>query len=231
MNKEKELFELAKKRQKTKYKDYKNIWEFPQIGDWSNFVSPYTKSANNFDSNIMVMLQDWSSEDTLGKSKDKDIDDMIKCGYTQRFPTNMKLIELLGKHFDVKLNKIYATNLFPFIKKGGSSSRIPQKDLIFAAKEFGLPQIKIINPKIVICLGLPTFNALRKAKDSKLVNCYRLDDAFEQRFEYNQSTIFCQAHTGSWGQKIRKKDRVKEDWLMMVKEYNKLISENPANEF
>ncbi len=103
------------------------------------------------------------------------------------------------------------------------SSPVPRQDLIQAAKSFGLPQIEIVNPKIVICIGLATFNALRKAIYPKCRNL-DLDGAIKlsPRLEFEHSKIFCQAHTGYWGQRNRKKEIVKDDWSKMVDEYKEL---------
>ena len=61
------------------------------------------------------------------------------------------------------MGDVYATNLFPFIKTGNMSGSIAKHDLIRAAREFALPQIRIVQPRLVICLGLETFNSIREA--------------------------------------------------------------------
>jgi len=57
------------------------------------------------------------------------------------------------------------------------NASISQIDLIEAAKQFALPEIRIVNPKLVICLGLVTFNALRQASD--LAPCYPMELAMK----------------------------------------------------
>jgi restriction system protein len=117
---------------------------YGQIGDYHDgayecdFVSPYTKSAGNVDAEIFVLLQDWSSDEALRGPLDPDC---ARYGLTKIFQTNKRLIELLRHHFDVELGDVYATNLFPFIKKGNMSSSIPMRDLVRAAQEFALPQL------------------------------------------------------------------------------------------
>ena len=113
-------------------------------------MSPYTKSARNHDAPIFVLLQDWSSEDRLNGPLDQDA---IEHGHTPSLPTNRRLNQLLGRFFNVTLADTYATNLFPFIKPGSLSAPIPFKDLVRAAREYALPQISIVGPRLVICLG------------------------------------------------------------------------------
>lgn len=108
----------------------------------------------------MVMLQDWSSDDSLSGPL---VQDRVTLGYMRDLPTNRNLIRLLDNTFGLELPDICATNLFPFIKAGRKDTHIPEGDFLRAAREFALPQIQIVKPKLLICLGLDTFNALRVA--------------------------------------------------------------------
>lgn len=214
MAKRSELLALAKLRQSTRYPGYNCIGDYHSGAYECDFVSPYTKTAGNIDAKIMVILQDWSSDESM---IDEDFDeDAANLGYTPSLPTNKTLIKLLYETFGLTLRDTYATNLFPFIKPGKMSARIPQKDLTAAARQFALPQIQIVKPKLVICLGLVTFNALRKACDSE--PCANIHSAIENPFNIGKTRVWCQAHTGALGQKNRNKggvDRVSDDWHKM----------------
>src|SRR5262249_22097965 len=59
--------------------------------------------------------------------------------------------------------KTYASNVFPFIKKGKKNSSIPRADMLYAAETYALPQIEIVRPRMVICLGRPAFDAVGRA--------------------------------------------------------------------
>lgn len=227
-----ELQKLTTLRKNVTYLGYKTIYKniYTNIGDYHNgafecdYVSPYSKCAHNVDSDIMVMAQDWSSDDELNADI-KDKDEIINLGYKPTLFTNKNLKTLLKEHFNTIFEDTYATNLFPFIKMGGLSSKIPQPDMVRAALDFGIPQIKIIKPKIVICLGFITFNAIRKAESIK--PCKNMPEAININsiFKIGESTIFCQAHTGRLGQNNRNRnkiERVSEDWEIMAKEYDKL---------
>jgi uracil-DNA glycosylase len=95
---------------------------------------------------------------------------------------------------------------------------IPRRDLVRAAEEFGLPQIQIVRPKLVICLGLPTFNALREVYGQSPV--YPLDAAIHSPFSFDGARIWCQAHTGGQGQAMRNAGRTKvpSDWRRMKRD-------------
>ena len=212
MDKREALIKLARKRQRARWPGYKNLRDYHGGAYECLHVSPYTKSADNVDSRIMVFLQDWTSDESIRRGLDEDC---IKLGYTPSLPTNRNLIRLLQTHFGVLLREIYATNLFPFIKPRHMGNAIPRRDLVRAAQEYALPQIQIVQPKLVICLGLPTFNALREVCGHSRV--YPLAVAICSPFSFDGARISCQAHTGGQGQAMRNASRAKVpgDWWRM----------------
>lgn len=214
MDKTRGLIALAKKRQSTRWPGYTDIGDYHHGAYECLHVSPYTKAAGNVDAKVMVMLQDWTSHDVIIRELDPFV---VKNGYTENFPTNKKLKMLLKEHFGLSLSDTYATNLFPFVKPGGISTPINRLDLLRAAKEFVLPQIEIVQPVIVICLGLVTFNALREACGRSRV--FPLGTAIDgSPFDYSGSQIWCQAHTGGLGQAGRNRggNKVTADWQRMA---------------
>lgn len=210
MDKQDLLLALAQKRKSTRWPGYGQIGDYHDGAYECNFVSPYTKSAGQVNAEIFILLQDWSSDESLRGSLDSDC---VLYGLTRAFPTNKKLVELLRHHFGVELEVVYATNLFPFIKRGGISNSIPKGDLIRAAQEFALPQIQIVRPKLVVCLGLNTFNAIQIACGHS--PALRMSEAINSPFTFDEFRVFCQAHTGARGQNNRGRERVAEDWRKM----------------
>ena len=179
-----------------------------------NYVSPYTKSAGNLNAGVFIMLQDWASSDAFANGISHD---SIKYGHEVARFTNSNLKDLLKQHFELKLSLSYGTNLFPFIKPGPMNARIPQRLLEKAAVEYGLPQIDIIKPKLVICLGKETFNALRAALGLGKVKT--VGEGIEQPFKYRKAVVWLQAHTGLLGQNNRNRggvNRVCGDWQRMA---------------
>jgi restriction system protein len=208
-----QLRQLALERQRDRWPGYRCIGDFHDGAYECEFVSPYTKSARNHDAAIFVLLQDWSSEDRLSGPLDRDA---IEYGLTPSLPTNRRLNQLLGRFLDVALADTYATNLFPFIKPGSLSARIPFKDLVRAAREYALLQISIVSPRLVICLGVNTFRAIQQATDrSPSTN---LASAIASPFEFGNIMVWCQAHPGGLGQAGRNRgnpNRVAQDWDAM----------------
>lgn len=183
MNKEDELLKLAKLRQNTRYDGFNNISDYEGGFYECDYVSPYSKSANNVDADVFLVLQDWSSDENMhGKC-----DLTKKYGYTPNVSTNMKLKSLLKEHLFLELKDTYTTNLFPFIKMGGMSASIPFKYMLKAATEFTVPMIKIVKPKIVVALGRDTYSALFES-------CQIDGHDSNNYFEFNGVRVYHQPH-------------------------------------
>lgn len=206
---------LARKRQQSKWEGYKNIGDYCEGKYECDFVSPYTKSAGNIDSQVFIMLQDWASDDFLSGPTCALT---VQYGRTPTRATNKRLDDLVLKYFDVSIGEIFASNLFPFIKPKTMSAKIPIKDLVRAAKEFALPQIETVAPRLVVALGLDCSNAIRRALD--IEPSRTIANAVENPIPFRKSMIWCQAHTSPLGQNMRnrggiKNDRVSADWQEM----------------
>lgn len=213
MSKQEQLAKLVEGRRQP-FKQYKRLADYP--GFECDFVSPYSKGAHNLDADVMILLQDWSSHDALKRSKGPS-----ELGRDPNLPTNKNLDKLLQQSFGMRLAETYATNLFPYIKLGGLSARIPFKDLVYAAETFALPQIRIVAPKLVICFGKNTFNALRVAEQH--ARCRDMADAIESPFDIDlgagrKTAVWAQAHPGVLGQNNRNRlhpGRTLQDWESM----------------
>lgn len=213
--KQSRLLALAKRRQAARWPGYTSIADYGQGVYECEFVSPFTKAACNVNAEVMVLLQDWTSDEELRGGLD---DETRTLGYSPTQPTARKLAQLLDQTFGLALSDVYGTNLFPFVKPGAVSRRIPERDLVRAAQEFAIPQIDIVRPRLVICLGLLTFDAMRRAFG--LSRSGSMEAAIASPFLANSSRIWCQAHTGAMGQMNRNRgglDRVTQDWKRMKK--------------
>lgn len=213
MNKMFALKALARKRASAKWDGYSNIGDYHSGAYECAHVSPYTKGAANYDSSVFVLLQDWASHSWMAGPLDKQV---LRLGRTPELPTNVVLSKMLRTQFRLNLCQTYATNLFPFVKPGGMSSHIPASALRRAAVEYAWPQIRIVRPKLVICLGLDTFNALRRSIGRRPI--HPIASAISKPFKKRGVLVWCQAHTGILGQNNRRRGnrcRVHFDWRRM----------------
>jgi hypothetical protein len=209
-SKKDDLHALAKLRQSKTYKGYKSISDYANGLYECDYVSPYSKSAHNVDAEVFVILQDWSSDENMSGEVCKETN---LLGYTPSRGSNKNLIKLLKANLNLELKDTYATNLFPYIKMGKMSAKIKSTDMSKAAKEFTLPMMGIIKPKIAIALGMETFNALRQSCDLKPAK--NMSEAVGLSFKYSSTKIFFQAHPSQQSQNTRTKVLVTKDWECM----------------
>lgn len=184
------LKNLGSLRKRNCYFGYYPISYFHHGGYESEFVSPYTNTAGNENSWIMILLQDWSSFDSLSKAFDKE---KARLGYTPNLPTNRNLVKLLKSVFDLSIEDVFVTNVFPFVKKGGMSAKIPQQDFNRSFKEFCFPQINIVNPKMVICCGKQVYEACLSNFNKPFKKNYLIGENFMD----NDIRYYHQRHTGA----------------------------------
>ena len=212
--KEARLRDLACKRREMTLPGYKNLADYHEGKYDCGYVSPYTKVAANADSEVMIMLQDWASDDFLSGPF---CPDTAEHGRARHRATNMKLDRLILQYFYRPICETYATNLFPFIKSDRMNAPIPGKDLVNAAIQFGIPQIRVVAPRLVIALGRDCFNGIRRAEG--LRSSSTIAAAIEDPLTIDGSRVWCQAHTSPQGQNMRNRgriDRVSDDWARMA---------------
>jgi uracil-DNA glycosylase len=204
---------LAHTRQATRWEGYRSIADYHDGAYECGFVSPYTKSAGNVDAQVFLLLQDWCSDTCHSGPLDPDL---MRYGRKPTLPTNRTLDRLVETHLGQRIDHTYATNLFPFVKTGAMTAKIPVQDLVRAAEMFTLPQIEIVGAPLVIALGLSTYNALARAVGLPIQST--IDDVLAQRLQLGHQRIWCQAHPGGLGQASRQRgrvDRITDDWQAM----------------
>lgn len=216
MDKRSELAQLAQLRRDSRWVGYTGIGDYHGGVYESEFVSPYTKSAGNVDAELMIMLQDWASADALSAPVDQD---RLTFGLDPTRATNTRLQALLHRHFEMELRDTYGTNLFPFVKRGAMNSKIPRADLQRAAREFALPQIRIIRPVLAVCLGIATYNAIAVAAGHR--PAATVADAVAAPFDVGVTRVWSSAHTGPLGINRRGMETVNADWVAMADDFRR----------
>jgi uracil-DNA glycosylase len=195
------LSELVAKRRSETHAAYHHFHSFDQ-GIWDcEHVVPWTKSACNVHAGLMIIGQDWASERFLRNPKcntPERISAINAAGQDEYLPTNRRLKLLLRTHFCMEFAQTYATNVLVFIKPGNMTGNVPMKDMLYCATTYTLPQLKIVQPVMAICLGAKTFNSLRRSlglPELKLTEA----SAPSAHTVYNGTEIYGVSHTGGLG--------------------------------
>ncbi|WP_434362771.1 hypothetical protein NF212_20465 [Parasalinivibrio latis] len=212
-DKYRKLIRLARKRRYLIPAGYHSIGEYHGSIYECEWVSPYTKSASNLNADVMIILKDWCPDEHLSGPL---VPALVRHGLDPALPTQDMLEKLLNTHFQIHLCDTFCTTLFPFVKPGAFCTTIPEKLLINSALDFALPQIKAIQPKLVIAMGLNVYNALAKSKGLPLAET--LEEAINNPFQIplpsgECSIVYAQSHIRGEGQKSLAE--ITMDWIAM----------------
>ena len=226
MDKIRQINELAAKRKKNVPTGYKGIGNFFGGIFECDWVTPYSISSHNVDADVMIVLQDWCSEEYLLDLAEEKKRELSKLGHDTVLPTNKNLKRFLKEHFKSELRDVYLTNLFPFVKPGEMKADIPSQLLRNSAAEFTIQEIKIVQPMLVVCCGIKVFNALAGAADKNKVK--NLNEAATTSFYIDGSHVQAVCHPGALGLANRNKggiDRNKTDWqnLPLIRRVDSVI--------
>ena len=216
MDKRKRLKELARHRREHVPGGFKGIGEYHAGAHECDFVSPYTKSAQNLDADIMLVLQDWCSDEFLRGPVDPEL---VTLGHDPQLPTNKNLKRLLQGHFGIQLEQTYATNLFPFIKPGKMSAQVQDAAYADAGATYTIPEIELVEPKLVVCCGSAVSRVILEALGFLWPGS--LGEAIESSpFQVGNTEYWAQSHPGGQGTASRGGfDRVSQDWERMSAKY------------
>jgi restriction system protein len=137
---------------------YRRLADF---GYESEYVVPWSTSACAYDSDVMLMAQDWASSDLLEQSGKEE---MKRVGRDVTLKSNIAIDLLLKQYLNLEFHQTYATDTFVYVKPGGMSAPVKWGALVQSARLYALPQIEIIRPRMVICLGRgANYSALHNA--------------------------------------------------------------------
>lgn len=217
MTKKENLKKLALQRKSFCFDGFRKISEF-QGGafDIEDFVSPWSIGAHNFDADVMLIGQDWASSKWLSNPKNLSF---AALGKDPNLMTNRNLDEYLN-YFDLNFSDTYATNAFVFVKEGGMSAKIAKKFLRESIKKFLLPQIEIVKPKMIICLGAETYNAVRQENGYSEI---KVSSGQETAMPFMGADVYGANHTGGHGTKnAGGKESARTQWQILAGHYQKL---------
>ncbi|KJC43695.1 hypothetical protein UP09_17110 [Bradyrhizobium sp. LTSP885] len=159
------LSQLVALRRNEEHESYFVLHKFDD-GAWDfDYVVPWTKSACNVDAKLMIIGQDWSSEEFLRNQKNNTSDRVAlrkQLGQDPHLPTNKNIKRWLP-FFNTTWEQTYATDVSIFIKPKKMTARVPMTVLKHCADKYTLPQLRIVKPFMAICLGIKTFNSVRRA--------------------------------------------------------------------
>jgi hypothetical protein len=104
----------------------------------------------------------WSRVSDLLEQSGKE--EMKRVGRDVTLKSNIAVDLLLKQYLNLEFHQTYATDTFVYVKPGGMSAPVKWGALVQSARLYALPQIEIIRPRMVICLGRgANYSALHNA--------------------------------------------------------------------
>lgn len=125
----------------------------------SDQIGPWTRWNGDIDAHVLIAGQDWGAINTFIKQRGKDRPDS---------GTNEMLLYLLASiGLDVKVapnmrsnSGVFLTNAALCLKEGTDSSPVRSEWFTNCGAAFLRPQIKLINPRVVVALGKEAYLAI-----------------------------------------------------------------------
>ncbi len=183
-------------------------------GYWEEdeYVVPWSKSACKYGAKVMLMAQDWDSYRNLSAPLTEKHRRIKLVGRNEALLTNKRLDKLLKEYLHLDFQDTFATDLFPFVKMGDMRGALNWADFLRCARDFALPQIDIIKPLMVVCLGRSTtFRAIAKILTGNLV--VGSGDNPLGALLYHGTEIYGVTHPGGRGNGWL--DRIKVEWTYL----------------
>ena len=207
-----------------------------QINLWSYWQGFQLDDIDEKGVDILLVGQDWGNPDK-GKAK-------IQCEYIEQFlngkndfpyslckhsPTDNNLAELF-EVFDCKIyernpgKRLFFTNYVLGYRTGNQSeSGGMTEELMLRDKELFDQLVLAIKPKIIICLGKITFEAVSGSKASDFIKTLQSGKPHKAYFPEDKSIpVYGVAHCGAWGKRnVGGMDKMKENWKCIAEEYRR----------
>ena len=196
---------------------------YVQVPEHFSYVSPITEKADNFDSPIMFIMQDWRSKES-GKKSPKIVSEF---GYDPKRKTNKVFDNYLKQCFKLKRKDVYITNAFVFVKTGDISASIKGgvNTKEYCIKEYTLKEIEIIKPRLVVCLGKYAYTEITKVLNrEKYVqeSKKRFRERVNKPFFYKDICITAICHPATGESCAGSKMAYEKQWTDLFKQFRSL---------
>jgi len=185
--------------------------------DKENYLNPWDKWHGNLDAKILLIGQDWGSEEYYRNLKgeyDKDVTTNLTNANLRKLFKEIGFDNIDENH-DIPL---FFTNAVLGMKKGKMDKQVKEKWYLETANEFIKPLINIVNPEIIIAMGEAAYKTIAEIYELRVKPLKEivgkkpidLSDGKKLFVVFHCSPRSCQMN--------RSLDLQKEDWRK-IKEY------------
>jgi uracil-DNA glycosylase family 4 len=122
------------------------IYDSDHIGPWSSW-------HGTFNPQLMIIGQDWGDTATYRRQLGKEL--------PEKSPTDQTLAALVGL-IGLDMDAVFLTNAVLCLKEGGAQARVRTKWFRNCGKPFLKPTIEIVNPRVLVTLGVHAYRSVEK---------------------------------------------------------------------
>jgi uracil-DNA glycosylase family 4 len=179
------------------------------IYDTSGHIGPWTGWQGNLNAELMVIAQDWGGVEYYIEHKGLEEDTNT---------TNRRICELLSSvGVSIELPRqsrnsvLFFTNSVLCLRPGRLTGPIKSRWFTNCSTNFLRPQVELVNPKVVVTLGLMAYRALLNAYG--LQSKPRMREAVQEIVRLPGGNLLVPVfHPGNNGTRSRSLENQKADW-------------------
>ena len=184
--------------------------------DKENYLNPWDKWHGNLDAKILLIGQDWGSEEYYRNLKgeyDKDVTTNLTNANLRKLFKEIGFDNIDENH-DIPL---FFTNAVLGMKKGKMDKQVKEKWYLETANEFIKPLINIVNPEIIIAMGEAAYKTIAEIYELRVKPLKEITGKNPINLS-DSKKLFVVYHCTPNCYLFRKMDLQKEDWRK-IKEY------------
>ena len=207
-----------------------------QINLWSYWQGFQLDDIDEKGVDILLVGQDWGNPDK-GKAKElcgriKQLQSgnvgfaYVKEGASATDRNLAELFEIFGCDIYTRKpgKRLFFTNYVLGSRTGNQSeSGGMTEELMLRDKKLFEKLVLLIKPKIIICLGKITFEAVSGTRASDFIKTLQSGKPHKAYFPEDKSIpVYGVAHCGAWGKRnVGGMDKMKENWKCIAEEYRR----------
>jgi DNA polymerase len=178
--------------------------------DNTGHIGPWTQWQGNLDAKLMVIAQDWGGKEYYVEHKGLEEDINI---------TNRRICELLASvGVNIELPRkpqserpLFFTNSVLCLRPGRLTGPIKSRWFDNCSREFLRPQVELVNPRVIVTLGLKAYRSLLMAYEMPHKTLMR--EAVQETVRLPGGQMLVPVyHPGNNGTRSRSFENQKSDW-------------------
>lgn len=181
-------------------------------------IGPWTRWQGDLDARLMIVGQDWGGVPSFVRQGGWNLDSETNRFLRGLLKSVLVDVDAPEPFMPVNRNGVFATNAALCLKAAGDSSHVRAPCFRNCRSAFLKPQIEIVQPLVVVCLGLEAYSATMNAFGLPPERTLR--DAVESQLRVRilaETEIVPVFHCSRQGQRTRSIEQQTLDWQRVAR--------------